>query len=259
MQFMVIRLADAGVACARPAHAAGAPLALDFGPPAGAVRLSLAPGGERIEHGPFAGTAIAGFAVIEADSKEGAIAQLAREHGGDGVTFELREPGCPGGCPTVAEAGAHDGPRYAILLRATTFTETDDAPPQSVLDTLNAFNAEQAAAGRLLAGDGLKSSARGVRVRPQGGRASIIDGPFAEAKELIAGFWLVRAASMEDALAFARTIPYPTGPVVDVELRAVVPAATGLSPHEARLDTGLRAEGLDAALRAELAARPAWR
>ena len=260
MQFMVIRLADEGRSSPRPAHAADAPLALDFGPAGGAVRLSLSPAGERIEHGPFGGTRIAGFAVIEAASKEDAIARLAREHGGDGSTFELREVGCPGGCPTVATGGAHEGPRYAILLRATAWTETDDAPPQHVLDTLNAFNAAAAREGRLLAGDGLKSSARGVRVQPQGARASIVDGPFAEAKELIAGYWMVRAASMDDALAFARSIPYPTGPVVDVELREVVhEAAPGLAPDEARLEDGLRAEGLDAALRAELAARPAWR
>jgi hypothetical protein len=64
-----------------------------------------------------------------------------------------------------------------------------------MLDALNAFNAAQAARqGRLLAGDGLKSSARGARVKLAGGQASVIDGPFTEAKELIAGFWMIRAA-----------------------------------------------------------------
>jgi hypothetical protein len=109
-----------------------------------------------------------------------------------------------------------------ILLRSDAASERDTVPPRHKLDTLDAFNAAQAAAGMLLAGDGLKSSARGARVHFKGGRASVIDGPFAEAKELIAGFWMIRAASMDDAIAWARTLPYPTGPEVEVEIREVM-------------------------------------
>ncbi|MBW8899489.1 MAG: hypothetical protein JF619_15550, partial [Massilia sp.] len=126
-------------------------------------------------------------------------------------------------------------------------------------------NAVHAAAGTLLAGDGLKSTARGARVRAANGSASVIDGPFAEAKELIAGFWMIRAPSIDAALDWARTLPYPTGPEVEVEIRPVAliaPLKAPASPAEAaarlREDASVRAEQLDAALRAELAPQAAW-
>lgn len=82
----------------------------------------------------------------------------------------------------------------------------------------------------LLAGAGLKSSARGARVLVRRGGAGVIDGPFAEAKELIAGFWMIRAASLDDAIAWARRLPYPALPEargeveveVEVEIREVL-------------------------------------
>jgi hypothetical protein len=168
------------------------------------------------------------------------------------VVLELRETGCPGGCAQVPPAAAGEGGRYLILLRSSAGTEADRIPPQHMLDALNAFNAEQAAQGRLLAGDGLKASSSGARVKLSGGQASVIDGPFAEAKELIAGFWMIRASSMADAIAWARTLPYPTGPWVEVEIREamtmddILPA---LDEAQRRLDASLRSEQLDAALR----------
>jgi hypothetical protein len=117
---------------------------------------------------------------------------------------------------------------------------------------LNAFNAEQAANGRLLAGDGLKASRSGARVRLSGGQASVIDGPFAEAKELIAGFWMIRASSMADAVAWARILPYPTGPYVEVEIREAMTmddVVAALDERQRQLDASLRSEQLDAALR----------
>jgi len=82
----------------------------------------------------------------------------------------------------------------------------------------------------LLAGAGLKSSARGARVLVRRGGAGVIDGPFAEAKELIAGFWMIRAASLDDAIDWARRLPYPALPEargeveveVEVEIREVL-------------------------------------
>jgi hypothetical protein len=106
-------------------------------------------------------------------------------------------------------------------------------------------------------------------VRAANGSASVIDGPFAEAKELIAGFWMIRAPSIDAALDWARTLPYPTGPEVEVEIRPVAaiapilaPLAAPASPAEAkarlREEASVRAEQLDAALRAELAPQAAW-
>jgi hypothetical protein len=182
MQFMIIRKADASTEAGEPPSKADA------------VALLISP--------------LGGWPASDAEAS------------GE-VTLELRETGCPGGCAQVPPAAEGDGGRYVILLRSDAGTESDSIPPQHKLDALNAFNAAQAAAGVLLAGDGLKSSARGARVHFKGGRASIIDGPFAEAKELIAGFWMIRAASMLDAIAWARTLPYPTGPEVEVEIREV--------------------------------------
>jgi hypothetical protein len=122
-----------------------------------------------------------------------------------------------------------------------------------MLDALNAFNAASASEGRLLAGDGLKASRSGARVKlAASGQASVIDGPFAEAKELIAGFWMIRASSMEDAIAWARTLPYPTGPKVEVEIREAMTMddlQPAIDAAQRRQDASLRAEQLDAALR----------
>jgi hypothetical protein len=257
-----------------PGAAADAPrapaLALAFAPDAEALRLKLWPGGEVVTTGPFPSTERlpAGFAVFEAPSRAAALAWL-RDHlpvsAAGTATLELRETGCPGGCAGIPPGAAGGDACYAILLRSDAGTERDAIPPQEKLDRLNAFNAIHAAAGTLLAGDGLKSTARGARVRVANGGASVIDGPFSEAKELIAGFWMIRAPSIEAALDWARTLPYPTGPEVDVEIRRVAliapPGASTASagaPDRLREDASVRAEQLDAALRAELAPQPAW-
>jgi hypothetical protein len=290
MQFMLIRTDNEASAAAADPQAvlddllrrlpAGQPatgeaprppaLALAFVPDAEARRLKLWPGGEAVTAGPFpaAERLPAGFAVFEAPSRAAALAWL-RDRGlapADGtVTLELRETGCPGGCAGIPPGAAGDDTCYAILLRSDAATERDNIPPQEKLDRLNAFNAVHAAAGTLLAGDGLKSTARGARVRAANGSASVIDGPFAEAKELIAGFWMIRAPSIDAALDWARTLPYPTGPEVEVEIRpvaAIAPLAAPASPAEAaarlREEASVRAEQLDAALRAELAPQAAW-
>ena len=275
MQFMVIRRSDEATEAGRMpapavfedmgryheqlAQAGGVGLALGLRPSSRAVRLKLWPGGESITDGPFTETKelIAGFTVFEAASKEEALALLKQWPASDAyatgeAVLELRETGCPGGCAQVPPAAAGEDRHYVILLRSDAGTEADRIPPQHVLDTLDAFNAEQAAQGRLLAGDGLKSSTRGARVRLAGGQASVIDGPFAEAKELIAGFWMIRAASMDDAVAWARTLPYPTGPYVEVEIRETMTMAdvlAGLDARQRQDDASLRAEQLDAALR----------
>ncbi|WP_075792342.1 YciI family protein [Massilia putida] len=285
MQFMLIRTDnDDRAAAADPqavlddllrrlpggAAAAGAPgapaLALAFAPDSEALRLKLWPDGEAVTAGPFprAERLPAGFAVFEAPSRAAALAWLqGHAHATGTVTLELRETGCPGGCAGIPPGAAGDDACYAILLRSDAGTERDAIPLQEKLDRLNAFNAIHAAAGTLLAGDGLKSTARGARVRVANGGASVIDGPFAEAKELIAGFWMIRAPSIEAALGWARTLPYPTGPEVEVEIRRValiapLGAAAGDVSDRLREDASVRAEQLDAALRAELAPQPAW-
>jgi hypothetical protein len=282
VQFMVIRR-DAGPAGASLDAAlrdAGVlRLTVDLAPGAACARLALSPAGAVVTPAPFAdGGGVAGFSVFEAGSKDAAVDLVRRWAAANpdairdatrSATLEVRETGCPGGCPTVLEPDAGEaGHRYVILLRSNAMTESDGVPPQAFLDTLNAFNERQARAGVLLAGDGLKSTARGARVHLRGGEAAVMDGPFTEAKELIAGFWMFRAASMEAAIDWAKSVPYPTGPVVEVDIRqvaapaAIAPAAiapAAITLEELRADGGLRAEQLDAALRAELTAPPAWR
>lgn len=268
MQFMIIRRADAATeAGALPSPALAEEMARYFrkldeagvlrmvqglDPSARAVRLGLGPDGATLDRGPFdARELAAGFVVIEAESKEAAVAWArqwpAAEAGAAGeLLLEVRETGCPGGCARVPPPASGEGRRYLVLLRSDGASEADAIPARARLDALDAFNAEQAAAGVLLAGDGLKSSARGARLSIKAGGATVIDGPFAEAKELIAGFWMIRAASMDEAVAWARAVPYPTGPEVVVEIRA---------EHGAERGANLVAGLLDEALRQELAPR----
>jgi hypothetical protein len=268
---LLLRLPGGHAAATAAVDAPRAPaLALAFAQDADARRLKLWPGGEAVTSGPFPSSERlpAGFAVFEAPSRAAALAWLQANgvvSANADVTLELRETGCPGGCAGIPPGAAGDDTCYAILLRSDAGTERDAIPLQEKLDRLNAFNAIHAAAGTLLAGDGLKSTARGNRVRVANGGASIIDGPFAEAKELIAGFWMIRAPSIDAALDWARTLPYPTGPEVEVEIRPVAliaPLGRHAVPDPAtvrlREDASVRAEQLDAALRAELAPQPAW-
>ncbi|MDN4054551.1 YciI family protein [Massilia sp. YIM B02763] len=283
MQFMIIRKADAASeAGAHPSAAligemeayfkqladAGALVMVQgLERSSRAVRLRLGPGGDLLAKGPFPVAELAaGFLVIEAASKDAAVAWArqwpAADAGPDSeLVLEVRETGCVGGCvqvPPPADAGA--GRSYFILLRADADTERDFIPEQARLDALDAFNAREAAAGTLLTGDGLMASARGARVRIGAGGSTVVDGPFAEAKELIAGFWMIRAGSLDEAVAWARTVPYPTGPQVVVEIRAAHGSEeagmdAALSAADARADANLRVGLLDEALRNELAPR----
>jgi len=89
---------------------------------------------------------------------------------------------------------------------------------------MGAFNEQLAKAGVLLAGEGLQPSEKGARVRFSGDQRSVIDGPFTETKELIAGFWLWKVGSMEEAIGWAKRCPNPTGDESELEIRQVFEA-----------------------------------
>ncbi|OON61937.1 dehydrogenase [Massilia sp. KIM] len=108
--------------------------------------------------------------------------------------------------------------RFMIIVKATAATEAGVMPEAALLAEMAAYHQELARAGVLLDGNGLKPSSQGWRIRYEGPRRSVIDGPFAETKELIAGYTLIQVRSREEALEWARRFPAPHGEGVAAEI-----------------------------------------
>lgn len=198
-------------------------------PSARGARMRRRDGVWSVHEGPFPDTRelVAGFTVIEAASKQEAVEQASRWPSADGegeFTLEVRETGCPGGCHGIDTQSAPQLTPIIVLLRSDHQLEADVIPPVAVIDRMNAANEAGVKSGKLLAGDGLKGTAKGARVKFSGGRPSVIDGPFTEIKELIAGFWLLQVADISEAYEWVRNYPYPFPGDMEVELREVVNA-----------------------------------
>ena len=114
--------------------------------------------------------------------------------------------------------------RFMVMIKATEESEAGVLPSQELLTEMGKFNEELVKAGVMLAGEGLQASSKGVRVRFSGKERTVIDGPFAETKELIAGYWLWQVRSKEEAIEWAKRIPNPTGEKGEVEIRQVFEA-----------------------------------
>jgi hypothetical protein len=114
--------------------------------------------------------------------------------------------------------------RFMVMVKATEETEAGVLPGHELLAEMGKFNEELAKAGALLAADGLQPSSKGARVKFSGKQRTVIDGPFAETKELIAGYWIWQVRSKEEAIEWAKRIPNPTGEVGEVEIRQVYEA-----------------------------------
>ena len=114
--------------------------------------------------------------------------------------------------------------RVMVLLKANKDSEAGIMPSQKLLEDMGKYNEELVKAGIMLAGEGLHPSSKGKRVRFSGAKRSIIDGPFAETKELIAGFWLWKVKSMDEAVEWIKRCPNPTGEEAEVEIRQVFEA-----------------------------------
>jgi hypothetical protein len=114
--------------------------------------------------------------------------------------------------------------RVMVLIKATEQSEAGKMPSQELLEQMTAFNEELVKAGVMLAGEGLHPSSEGVRVEFLGSERKVIDGPFTETKELLAGYWLWQVKSMDEAIEWARRIPNPTGEHGVVEIRPVFEA-----------------------------------
>jgi len=228
MQYMVIRRADAtsetdGFPSTELAQAV--PDAKWLHPSAdGGLRMRRRSGQWLYEEGPFDDACVAGFTFIDAPDRRAAGEAVARWPQADAegqAVLEVREAGCPGGCVGFDTGRAPQGTAWAVLLRSDAMAEQDLAPPAEVIDIMNRANRASVEAGVALAGEGLKSSARGARVRFGGGKHFITDGPFAEVKELIAGFWMVDVASRDDAIAWVKAYPFPIPGDMEIELRKV--------------------------------------
>ena len=109
--------------------------------------------------------------------------------------------------------------RVMVIVKASKDTEAGIMPSQQMLSEMTSYNEQLVKAGIMLAGDGLKPSSAGARVQFSGKKRAVVDGPFAETKELIAGFWIWQVKSMEEALEWAKRCPNPTGEDSVLELR----------------------------------------
>jgi hypothetical protein len=115
--------------------------------------------------------------------------------------------------------------RFMVIIKADKNSEAGIMPDEKLLAAMGKYNEELVKAGVMLAGEGLHPSSRGARVRFSGNKRTVIDGPFSEAKELIAGFWLIQVKSKEEAIEWVKRIPNPMpGTESEVEIRQVFEA-----------------------------------
>jgi len=112
--------------------------------------------------------------------------------------------------------------RFMVIVKASKDSEAGVMPTEKMLTEMGKFNEELVKAGVMLAGEGLQASSKGARVRFSGGNKTVIDGPFAETKELIAGFWLWQVNSLEEAIEWLKRAPFED---TEVEIRQVFEAA----------------------------------
>jgi hypothetical protein len=133
--------------------------------------------------------------------------------------------------------------RFMVMVKATKDSEAGVMPDTQLLADMGKFNEELVKAGIMLAGEGLHPSSKGVRVRFNGDKRTVIDGPFAETKELVAGFWLWQVKSKEEAIEWVKRCPNPHRGEGEIEIRQVFEAADfgpELTPELRKADERLR-------------------
>jgi hypothetical protein len=225
-------------------------------PSAKGMRVRYAKGEFEVRDGPFTETKelIAGYCLIEAKSKAEAIAWARRAPFPEGEVevrpiFQVSDlPDAPtngpsggrakqGLFPTTAAARKPGSVRYVALVRANQASEAGTIPDRPSLSAMRAFLEEGVKSGVFLAADGLQPSSKGARVRFSGGKTTVIDGPFAETKELIAGFVLLQFTSKDVAIEWAKRFlqvdsPCRSGGECECELRPIFEFST-YGPSEA--------------------------
>ena len=115
--------------------------------------------------------------------------------------------------------------RFMVLVKASPESEAGKMPSEKLLTEMGKFNEELVKAGVLLAGEGLHPSSKGVRIQFSGDKRTVVDGPFSETKELVAGFWLIQVNSKEEAIEWMRRCPNPMESDSEIELRQVFEAS----------------------------------
>ena len=114
--------------------------------------------------------------------------------------------------------------RFMIIVKATPDSEAGVMPDEKLLAAMGKYNEELVNAGVMMAGEGLHPSAKGAKVRFSGSRRTVVDGPFAEAKELIAGFWIFNVKSLEEAVDWVKRCPNPMMGDSEIEIRQIFEA-----------------------------------
>ena len=111
--------------------------------------------------------------------------------------------------------------RVMVIVKANPDSEAGVMPSTEMLTDMGKFNDELVKAGVMLAGEGLHPSSKGARVQFSGANRTVVDGPFAETKELLAGFWILEVKSKEEAIAWVKRIPNPDGTETEIEIRKI--------------------------------------
>lgn len=135
--------------------------------------------------------------------------------------------------------------RVMVIVKATKESEAGVMPKQELLSAMMKFNEELVKAGVMLAADGLQPSSKSARVRFSGNQRTVIDGPFAETKELVAGYWLWKVNSLQDAIDWVKRCPNPTGDDAEIEIRPLFEAedfGSEMTPELKQQEERLRAE-----------------
>jgi hypothetical protein len=135
--------------------------------------------------------------------------------------------------------------RFMVMVKATADSEAGVMPTEDEFKEMGAFNEQLVKAGVMVSGEGLAPSSRGARIRFSGKNRTVVDGPFAETKELVAGFWIWNCASMEEAIEWAKRCPNPMRTDSELEIRKIFDAddfGEAMTPELRAMEDRLRAE-----------------
>jgi hypothetical protein len=138
--------------------------------------------------------------------------------------------------------------KVMVFVKADPDTEAGKMPSQELLEEMTAYNEKLVEAGVLLAGEGLRPSSRGARVHFDGEARTVTDGPFAETKELVAGYWIWQVGALDEAIEWARRCPNPTGAKGQLEIRPIFEAddfGEAFTPALRERDERMRARAAD--------------